>query len=119
MDPHFSFGNPQIFSQMPASYNSKVGRGAYHLLFLQKAGKQDRIYSLVYNSPYIAFHIKDMYKAELYTELFYPTLFPCFVLICYPYILLHFNLVLCYIAVCCIECFHGDARINASKFCIG
>jgi len=31
--------------------------------------------------------------AGLYTELFYaiiPTLFPCFLLICYPYILLHF-----------------------------
>jgi len=34
-----------------------------------------------------------IYKVELCTELFYaiiPTLFPCFLLICYPYILLHF-----------------------------
>ena len=33
----------------------------------------------------------------LYTELFYaiiPTLFLCFLLICYPYILLHFNVFL-------------------------
>jgi len=27
----------------------------------------------------------------LYTELFYPTLFPTFLLICYPYISLHFE----------------------------
>ena len=56
------------------------------------------------NPPYISFHIKDMYRVELCTKLFYPTLFPCFLLICYSYIL-----TLYYVIVCCIECFHGDA----------
>jgi len=48
----------------------------------------------------------------LYTELFYaiiPTLFLCFLLICYPYILLHFNVfffILVYSKSDGVLCFH-------------
>jgi len=64
----------------------------------QKAGKQDRkdsINSSVYNLNGVNFFplLKICsYRVGLYTELFYaiiPPSFPWFLLICYPYILLH------------------------------
>jgi len=64
----------------------------------QKAGKRGRDDSISIQ-PYptylypIYLSTLRICKVGLYTELFYAivsTLFPCFLLICYPYILLHF-----------------------------
>ena len=50
--------------------------------------------SLVHNSTLHMFNVERICKVGLHTELFYaiiPTLFPCFLLIYYPYVSLHFQ----------------------------
>ena len=65
-------------------------------------GREDAKNSSVYNPNPTYLSTLKIYRVELCTELFYviiPTLFLCFLLICYPYILLHFNVCFFFVLV--------------------